>query len=149
MSVPEKVTKRVRIDFKGAKGELKEAIKAEVGEAIVKKTIKHLNSGESPVEDGKYKTLKKDGFRSRLFDEGDLWESIEAKKYRDGVEVGVFDADEVPKAYGHNSGFRGHPTIKSGKYKREFIPKKNQEFKEDIRKEIARIVDKHVSKKEK
>lgn len=141
---PDKVTTKVKIDFKGAKGSIKEAIKEEVGEFVVKEIISHLKDSESPVSGGKFKVLKKDNFKSRLFDVGDLWDSIEFVKYRDGIEVGVFDSSEVGKAYGHNSGFRGHPTIPEGKYKREFIPTGDKEFKSSIISGVKDIVRKKL-----
>jgi len=139
--MPDKVTKRIRIDFKGAKGALKDRIKREVGEIAVEEIINYLSSAKSPVSNGKYKTFKKDKTPAQLLEDGDLWESIEFEEYRDGVEVGVFDADQIGKAYGHNSGFKGHPTIPEGKYQREFIPTGDKDFKKTIRDKIKRRVN--------
>lgn len=150
MAVPEKVTTRVRIDFNGAKGDLKEAIKKEVGEYVVKEINSFLDSARSPVDGGEYKREKnKTGKKgrpglSRLFEDGDLRSSITFEEYRDGVEIGVFDGGEVPKAYGHNTGFKGHPYLSGKGYIREFIPKKDQEFDSKIRDGIKQIVEKNT-----
>ena len=134
----EKVTKRVRLDFKGAKGTIKENMKIAAGEILVEEILRSLDKSSSPVEDGKFKKLKKNNQASKLFDKGDLWPSIDFEPYRDGVEVGVFDEAQTGKAKGHNTGFKGHPTIPEGKYTREFIPKKTQEFREKIKKKVNR-----------
>lgn len=139
--IPSKVTKRLRIDFKGAKGALKERIKQEVGELTTEEILRHLSDSKSPVKDGKYKKQKKDKTNADLFEEGDLYTSVNFETYRDGIEVGVFDSKEVPKAYGHNTGYKGHPTIPEGKYTREFIPKKEQEFKKTIQNKIKKRVN--------
>lgn len=40
--------------------------------------------------------------------------------------------DQSPKAYGHMTGFEGHPTIPQGKYKREFFGITKAEFEKNI-----------------
>jgi len=138
--IPEKLTKRVRIDFQGAKGEVKERIKQEVGEIYTEEILSHLTKSKSPVSGGTFKKLKKDKSAADLFEDGDLYSSVNFETYRDGIEVGVFDSTEVPKAYGHNSGFKGHPTIPEGKYKREFIPGKDASFKKTIEAKVSKRI---------
>lgn len=60
--------------------------------------------------------------------------AIESKNRKgDYIEVGVYKRSEVKKAYGHNSGFKGHPAeSKMKKHRREFIPAPNKKFKESI-----------------
>lgn len=154
MAVPDKVTKRIRVDFKGAKGDIKEEIKREVGEYVVREINSYLNSAKSPVDGGRYKRTKQPMGKkgrpglSRLFEDGDLRAAISFEEYRDGIEVGVFDSSQVGKAYGHNTGFEGHPTLAGKGYIREFIPKKDQEFDSKIKEGIKSIVESKIANKD-
>lgn len=51
---------------------------------------------------------------------GDMLLSIDSRISGDRVRIEI-PSDEAPKAYGHISGFKGHPTIPQGKYKRDFF----------------------------
>jgi hypothetical protein len=51
---------------------------------------------------------------------GDMLLSINTQSRGDVVRIEMAP-DETAKAYGHISGFKGHPTIPSGKYKRDFF----------------------------
>ena len=66
--------------------------------------------------------------------------AIDAKPTTNGINYGVYDPSETAKAFGHNSGFKGHPTIKQGKYTREFIPDENKNLKKPILDGVKRII---------
>lgn len=51
---------------------------------------------------------------------GDMLLSIDSRISGDRVRIEI-PSSETPKAYGHISGFKGHPTIPQGKYKRDFF----------------------------
>ena len=51
---------------------------------------------------------------------GDMLLSIDSRISGDRVRIEI-PSGEAPKAYGHISGFKGHPTIPQGKYKRDFF----------------------------
>lgn len=51
---------------------------------------------------------------------GDMLLSIGSSVNGDRVKIEI-PASEAPKAYGHITGFKGHPTIPQGKYKRDFF----------------------------
>lgn len=62
---------------------------------------------------------------------GDMLETIDITTANNKFKLEVA-SDQVAKAYGHMSGFEGHPTIPKGKYKREFFGLTESEFKENI-----------------
>lgn len=120
------------MNLKGIKD--KKRAKEEAGKLIVEGIQDFLDQSESPVENGKFRTTKVDGSRSILLEENDMRPTIDSKNRRgDKVEVGVFKKAEVKKAFGHNSGFKGHPNeSKMKKHRREFIPASNKKFKDKI-----------------
>lgn len=48
------------------------------------------------------------------------------------ITYGITDPEEAAKAYGHQTGFEGHPTIPEGKYKRPFFGVTKDEIKKYI-----------------
>jgi len=64
---------------------------------------------------------------------GDMLRSIDILE-EDGasVVIGIEDEVDAPKAYGHQTGFEGHPTIPSGKYKRPFFGVTADEVKKQV-----------------
>lgn len=64
---------------------------------------------------------------------GDMLRSIDILE-EDGasVVIGIEDEVDAPKAYGHLTGFEGHPTIPSGKYKRPFFGVTADEVKKQV-----------------
>ncbi|PJB54248.1 MAG: hypothetical protein CO099_02645 [Bdellovibrio sp. CG_4_9_14_3_um_filter_39_7] len=57
---------------------------------------------------------------------GDMLLSIEGENLGGEVEIKI-EGEEAAKAYGHITGFKGHPTIPNGKYKRDFFGLSNDE----------------------
>lgn len=61
-----------------------------------------------------------------------------------GVKVGIFDEDQAAKSYGHNTGFKGHPTLDGKAPKRQFIPRSGETLKGEILAGIRDIVQELV-----
>jgi hypothetical protein len=120
---------------------LKKEILETVGKAIVNEMQAKMDVAKSPVDGGRWKSVRKDGSVSVLFDEGDLRDAIDFKIKGDRVEIGVYDSSEVPKAFAHNEAYKGHPHIKQNEYYREFIPEKNQNFIPEIESRIDNIIE--------
>ena len=70
--------------------------------------------------------------------EGDMLSALEARPYRDGVEVGVFDEDEAKKADNHNK--FSAKSKRTPVPERNFIPRKDKNFKKDITDGIKEII---------
>lgn len=130
----------------------------EVGQFLVDYILDKVGESASPVDKGIYKpSLTKDYKKVKseisgntqanmeLF--GDMLDSLEYTVKDGKVEVGIFDKDQAAKAYGHNTGFKGHPNAKmrGNKYKRQFIPSKSKNFNKEAREEINRIIDDYAS----
>ncbi len=124
----------------------KSAAKEEIGRAVIDGMIENLSRAVSPVSGGSYKqTLspqyakKKGRNMADLNLEGDLWNSFEFRQKGRGIEVGVFDKSEAPKAFNHQRG----DTLPT----RQYLPEGGQKFKRNIESEIKRIIkDYHGSK---
>ena len=119
-----KVITNYKLDLKGLTKEEKDTAKERVGSYITSKIIKFLGNSSSPVQGAPFKVLKADKTVSRLFETGSLWSNIEHGQYRDGVQIGVFDPDDIPKGFNHNVG----DTLPT----RRFIPLKGEKFKPSI-----------------
>lgn len=145
------VTKLIKLteyaDYNKMSNAQKAEAKTKVGEFVVEQTQKFLNRGETPVSGGKFRQPKKqDGKLSKLFLSGDMRASITHEERAGGVEVGIRESDQAIKAYGHNTGFKGHPEErKMKKYERDFIPKPEQKYKRDITSGIRKILKSIVS----
>lgn len=147
--MPKKITTRLRIDFQGAKGALKEEIKKEVGELLIKEVNSDLDASRSPVKDGSFKKNKKrtkgkkgSGGPSRLFESGDMRASITFEEFRDGIEFGIFEQEQANKADNHNK--NSAASKKTLVPRREFIPKEGQTFREPILNRIKKLVSEAV-----
>ncbi len=117
-----------------------------MGELLLEEINSSLDQGRSPVKNAFYRTSKLDGTVGNLFDSGEMRGSLEFKALEsDHIEVGIFDEDEARKAFGHISGFKGHPNqSKMKKHKREFLPAPNKTFIEPIQKKITRTIQEVV-----
>ena len=80
---------------------------------------------------------------------GDMLDSLnyETDEIAGTVKIGIFDESEARKAYGHHTGFKGHPNkkMRSNSNKRQFIPNSKQSFKDEITRGIERILDEYAS----
>lgn len=130
----------------------------EVGQFLVDYILDKVGESASPVDKGIYKSSLTKNYKKvkseisgntqanmELF--GDMLDSLEYTVKDGKVEVGIFDKDQAAKAYGHNTGFKGHPNAKmrGNKYKRQFIPSKSKNFNKEAREEINRIIDDYAS----
>jgi hypothetical protein len=125
-------------------------LKDEIGDYVVAAILDKLGDGESPVEGEEFKDLtekyakreKKGKTKPNLELTGDMLRSLEYVPTDRGIKVGIFDSSQVDKAYGHNTGFKGHPNEdKLKKYKRQFIPETKQDFDGDIERGIDAIIE--------
>lgn len=76
---------------------------------------------------------------------GDMLRSIDILE-EDGasVTIGIDDPIDAPKAYGHQTGFEGHPTIPQGKYRRRFFGVTSDEIKKEIIPKFKDDIDRSV-----
>lgn len=111
-----------------------------IAELLVAEINGTMDESRSPVSGGKWKSAKKDGSTSVLLEDGDLRDAIEARIKGNFIDVGVFDEDQAPKAYAHNTGYKGHEHIPNGKYFRQFIPEEDQSFTRDIESSIRDVI---------
>ena len=154
------VSKTINLKRKLSKIENKQAALDEVGEFIRDSILDHLGEASTPVSGGAYKaTLSPDykKFKSKISGNtsanmelyGDMLDSLEYKidESAGTVTIGIFDESEARKAYGHHTGFKGHPNAKmrGNKNKRQFIPNSSQSFKDEITRGIQRILDEYAS----
>lgn len=129
----------------------KEALK-EIAEYVKAEMLQHYGDGVSPAAGGKwtkklspeYAELKKEisGVNfSNMELYGDLLDSLEARIDGDKITVGWSKSnDQAPKAFGHQTGYKGHPTIEDGPV-RQLVPEKGQTFKRDIVKGMREIAE--------
>ena len=132
----------------------KEKAQEEIGQFLVDYILDKVGQAESPVDKGiynpsltkKYKKVKGEissntTANMELF--GDMLDSLEFTAKDGVIEVGIFDSEQAKKAYGHNTGFSGHPNseMRGNKYKRQFIPHKSKKFKKEAMDQINRIID--------
>jgi phage gpG-like protein len=140
--------KESNLDRPESKRELRSALR-EIAEYVKDELLQHYGDGESPVSGkGRFKQLSKsyEEFKKKHHGSampnmelnGDMLDSIEYKIQGNKILIGWFDSDESAKAYGHQSGYKGHPTIKNGPV-RQLLPNSGQKLKPDIREGIKAI----------
>lgn len=120
--------------------DVKQQVKFEVGEAIVNGIQDYLGSASTPVSGGdyepqlseEYKKKKRGAPIANLLEDGDLWDAMSYDAVAGGVEVGIWDSDQAPKAYNHQVG----DTLP----RRQYLPDENQSFKKPIEDKIKRII---------
>jgi hypothetical protein len=157
----ERVTKELDLTKKLSKIKnktLRKEAANEVGQFLVDYILDKVGQAESPVEKGiynpdltkKYKKIKGNisgNLKANMELFGDMLDALEYTAKDGIIEVGIFDKDQAKKAYGHNTGFSGHPNseMRGNKYKRQFIPSKSKNFNKEAREEINRIIDDYAS----
>jgi hypothetical protein len=141
----EQVTKEINLQLPSSLPDsVKEDIKKEVGDFVVTSILDYVGQGKSPVTGRGFKQLskeyaedKKGGRREPNLDlEGDMLNSLKAETTPNGIEVGIFDSSQAPKAYNHNEG----DTLP----RRQFIPEAKQRFVGEIEKGINDIVKSRI-----
>lgn len=63
---------------------------------------------------------------------GDMMGSIDVIDEGETVKIGIDNPAVMPRAYGHQSGFKGHPNKKMAEYKREFFGVTDDEVKKFV-----------------
>lgn len=139
---------------RGTSEETKREILENVGEYIVQSILDYVGDGKSPVKGVRafkklsesYAEDEKAGDRLPNLDlNGDMLGSLTYEITDRGVRVGIFDEDQAAKSYGHNTGFKGHPTLEGKAPKRQFLPTKSGEtLKSEIIAGIRDIVQELV-----
>ena len=127
----------MKLNLKGLSKAEKERAKRAAGQVLVDGINEYLDRSDSPVSGGRFKSRKKEGGLSRLFEDGDLRAHITFEELdSDHVEVGVFDsAPEVErlKAFNHTTG----DTLPQ----RQFVAPPNRRFKKDIMERVDDVID--------
>jgi hypothetical protein len=142
----DQVTKEVDLNLpSGLSSSVAKDIKEEVGDFIKVSILDYVGDGKSPVTGRPFKALnkgyaeeEKGGRRLANLDlNGDMLNALESKVTSDGVEVGIFDSGQSPKAFNHNQG----DTLP----RRQFIPEPKQKFVGDIERGINEIVKRRIA----
>jgi hypothetical protein len=141
----EKVTKLIDLDLPSSLSKSDgDEIKKEVGDFILVSVLDYVGDGKSPVSGRAFKQLSKEyaeeekgGRRlANLELDGDMLRSLTYEVTNSGIEFGIFDSTQAPKAFNHNEG----DTLP----KRQFIPEDKQKFVGDIEKGIREIVNRRI-----
>lgn len=142
-----------RNKLKGFDAQTKSKILEAVGKVVVESIRRDTAAEKSPVNGIKYPKLEKEyaeikrkkgkGSDANLRLTNDLMRSLKFERIGDRIKW-EFEGDENnAKAYGHNTGFRGHPTIKN-KNKRKTMPNTNEKFRRAIERKIEDIIDFYI-----
>jgi hypothetical protein len=134
-------------------GDAREELMGEIGEYILSEIFDYVGEGKSPVTGEAFKKLsekyaekEKFGDRNPNLDlRGDMLRAIELQVESDKIRIGIFNEEEAVKAYGHNTGFKGHPFLEGKAPKRQFIPNKNDLFADDIMAGIDEMIEEYVA----
>lgn len=140
----EEVSYELELDLSDIPRSDRKAALSDIGEFIRDSILDYVGEGKSPVSgQGSFKKLNKSyadnekaGDRLANLDlNGDMLDALTFKTNANSgtVKVGIFKKSEAIKAYNHNVG----DTLP----KRQFIPDEKQNFKEEIRRGIRRIID--------
>jgi phage gpG-like protein len=122
-----------------------ESLMNEIGQAVIDYTLKrasetlgqgrkalHSPYSEEYADSLDFKAAGKSKGKVNMKLSGDMLSTVDLLSVDSSkIKIGINDPDQAPKAYGHQSGFAGHPTIK-GVPARKFLGITNQEFKEFI-----------------
>lgn len=132
----------------------RESILDEVGRYVVTEALLDLGEGKSPVAGhGSFKKLnseyadeEKGGDRNPNLElNGDLLAAYTWRVEMDSVSVGVFDDGQAIKAYGHNTGMKGHPWLDGKAPVRRLVPDTDESFNKRIQDGIDEIVSSFIS----
>lgn len=160
------VTKKIKLKKKLSKIEDEEKRREaaeEIGQYLIDNILDKVGSGVSPVTGKPFQKLtpayKKQkakisgSSKANLELFGDMLDALEYTydDVKGEIEVGIFDSSgQADKAYGHNSGFKGHPNkeMRGTKYQRKFIANTKEKFN-GTDETINDILEEYASKMEK
>ncbi len=111
----------------------------EIGDYLKVSILDYVGDATSPVEKGKFQKRLSVDYAERegkdqanLDQTGSMLDSLTFEVTGTKVIIGIFDSDQAPKAYNHNTG----DTLPM----RQFIPTEDQTFKRDIMRGIDEII---------
>ena len=120
--------------------ELMRKIEQDIIDYTIDRTHSGLGPGGKPWNAQSYSNEYKDSLAFKAAGKsgqvdldltGDMLGSIDVLKEDGGkIKIGIAEDSQLDKAFGHQTGYKGHPTIPQGKYKREFIGLTHTELKE-------------------
>lgn len=129
----------------------------EIGDYVVTTMLDLLGDGVSPVTGTaftnklkqKYADQEKGGDNTPNMElEGDMLSALTYEADEFSVKIGIWEPDEAIKAYGHNTGFEGHPWL-DGKVKpRKLIPSPKEKFASVINEGIDQIIQEFLDARE-
>jgi phage gpG-like protein len=130
----------------------REDLMSELGEYLLSEVLDHVAQGVSPVTgkpfqklSTKYADNEKGGTTLANLDlAGDMMSALEYQVEADGIKIGIFDEDQAVKAYGHITGFKGHPWLEGKAPKRKFIPSEKEYFASDIMAGVKELIDEYI-----
>jgi len=122
----------------------------EVGTYLVEQILENCGRAQTSVANGKWKQKLSDAYLRRKQKEssssapnmeltGAMLDALEFKVSGNTVEVGIFDQYEAQKADNHNKFSAASQPTKVPQ--RQFIPRKNEQFKRDIMNEVNQIIE--------
>ena len=146
-----KQQKEIDLNLEGVPEGRVPGLKKEIGDIIINSIRRNLSSGQSPVENGEYKStlsskyakeMKQGNTTANLQLDGDLLSSVkyDINTGRDSIIVGVMNDTQLGKAQGHNR-FNGQ---KKGKLPtRRFIPSSGERFKQSTMNRINAVIERN------
>lgn len=131
----------------------REELMGEIGEYILSEVLDYVGEGKSPVTGEAFQVLsekyaddEKGGKRLANLDlNGDMMRAVEYQVEADRIKIGIFDEDEAIKAYGHNTGFKGHKWLDGKAPARKFIPNEKENFSKEILLGVKELIDDFLS----
>lgn len=118
----------------------------EIGEYLLDSILDYVGESKSPVAGGKFKRELSDAYKkvsgkdnANLDLTGSMLDSMEIiPDYDNGVvTIGIFDGDETPKAFNHQTG----DTLPV----RQFIPNEGELLKAEILRGVGRIIEEYMN----
>lgn len=145
------VTKKIDLDFSGLSRADKEAAKEEIKEYIVDTILDYVSKAESPVKGGKWKDLSPQykKIKSKISGSnkanmelyGDMLDDLEAEFLSNTLVVGFKKDSELSALKAENHNKFTERARKTKLPERNFIPRKDQDFKKDIMQDITDIIE--------
>lgn len=128
----------------------REELNAEIGDYLVTAMLDMIADGHSPVAGAgnfknlteKYADREKGGDQTPNMEmEGDLLNSLTFEADAYSVKVGFWDESEAIKAYGHITGFKGHPWLEGKVTPRKLLPNAKEKFNSEIQEGIDQLIE--------
>jgi hypothetical protein len=126
----------------------KNEIKEEIANYLKEQILQDVGSSKSPVTGKKFKALSKDykKFKDGVSSSnvpnlelyGDMLNHLDFNITSKGIEIGIFDFDQAQKADNHCK--FSAKSLKTKVPERQFIPRKDEEFRPAIMNKIKKLV---------